>query len=114
MSERYPHSTIQCLGAIAQHHRLPVHPERLIEDYALPAEEPSAATLLRIAGEIGLKARHDTLTWEQLLGHGSAKLHLYGKSQARPGRKMGHVTVLGTTLTEALASAASIRALIAP
>ena len=52
--------------------------------------------------------------WEQLLAHGSAKLHLYGKSQARPGRKMGHVTVLGTTLTEALASAASVRALIAP
>ena len=68
MSARYPHSTIQCLGAIAQHHRLAVHPERLIEDYALPAEEPSAATVLRIAGEVGLKARHDRLTWAQLLG----------------------------------------------
>ncbi len=70
MSARYPHSTIQCLGAVAQHHRLPVNPERLIEDYALAPEEPSAATLLRIAGEIGLKARHDRLTWNQLLGQG--------------------------------------------
>lgn len=67
MAARYPHSTIQCLGAVAQHHRLPVNPERLIEDYALAAEEPSPATLLRIAGDIGLKARHDRLTWAQLL-----------------------------------------------
>lgn len=67
MAARYPHSTIQCLGAVAQHHRLPVNPERLIEDYALAAEEPSPATVLRIAGDIGLKARHDRLTWAQLL-----------------------------------------------
>ena len=29
------------------------------------------------------------------------KLHLYGKAQPRPGRKMGHLTALGTTLEEA-------------
>jgi len=73
------------------------------------------AVMLNILGE-SWRGSHagEPPQWEQLLGHGSAKLHLYGKSQARPGRKMGHVTVLGTTLTEALASAASIRALIAP
>jgi ATP-binding cassette, subfamily B, bacterial HlyB/CyaB len=71
MADRYPHSTIQCLGAVAQHHRLPVNPERLIEDYALAAEEPSAASVLRIAADIGLKARHDQLSWTALLGqHG--------------------------------------------
>ena len=48
--------------------------------------------------------------WEEVLSHGTAKLHLYGKSQARPGRKMGHVTILGKTLGEALASAGAIRA----
>ena len=26
-----------------------------------------------------------------------ARLHLYGKAQPRPGRKMGHLTVLGTS-----------------
>lgn len=67
MAERYPHTTIQCLAAIAQHHRLPVNPERLIEDYALVAEEPPPATLLRIANDIGLKARFDTLSWKGLL-----------------------------------------------
>ncbi len=48
--------------------------------------------------------------WNALLRHGSAKLHLYGKSQARSGRKMGHITVLGATVAAALATAAQIRA----
>ncbi len=63
----FPHSTIQCLAAVAQHHRLQVHPERLIEDYALPAEEPGTAAVLRIAGEIGLKAKFTQLDWSALL-----------------------------------------------
>jgi 5-(carboxyamino)imidazole ribonucleotide synthase len=37
------------------------------------------------------------------------KLHLYGKSQARPGRKMGHATCLGSSLDEALAMAREVK-----
>lgn len=33
--------------------------------------------------------------WEALVGEPGAALHLYGKGEARPGRKMGHVTRLG-------------------
>ncbi len=33
--------------------------------------------------------------WPQLLAEPGARLHLYGKREARPGRKMGHVTRLG-------------------
>lgn len=33
-------------------------------------------------------------TWPALLAEPDAKLHLYGKAEARPGRKMGHVTRL--------------------
>jgi subfamily B ATP-binding cassette protein HlyB/CyaB len=66
MSERFPHSTIQCIAALAQHHRLPVNPERLVEDYALVNEEPTVATVLRIAADIGLKAKHDHLSWDAL------------------------------------------------
>jgi 5-(carboxyamino)imidazole ribonucleotide synthase len=29
------------------------------------------------------------------------KLHLYGKDEARPGRKMGHLTAFGRTAQEA-------------
>ncbi|MGD2172200.1 MAG: 5-(carboxyamino)imidazole ribonucleotide synthase [Gammaproteobacteria bacterium] len=39
--------------------------------------------------------------WDALLGFGQAKLHLYGKTEARPGRKMGHVNCLGDTLDSA-------------
>ena len=70
MAERFSHSTIQCLAALAQHHRLPVNPERLIEDYALGAEEPPPATVLRIASDIGLKAKHDKLNWAGLQAQG--------------------------------------------
>jgi 5-(carboxyamino)imidazole ribonucleotide synthase len=33
--------------------------------------------------------------WGRVLGDPAARLHLYGKSQPRPRRKMGHLTVLG-------------------
>jgi 5-(carboxyamino)imidazole ribonucleotide synthase len=29
--------------------------------------------------------------WPAILAEPSAKLHLYGKAESRPGRKMGHV-----------------------
>ncbi|MBO6827183.1 MAG: 5-(carboxyamino)imidazole ribonucleotide synthase [Sneathiella sp.] len=32
--------------------------------------------------------------WQEILDHPDMKLHLYGKAQARAGRKMGHVTRL--------------------
>ena len=36
----------------------------------------------------------DVAHWREALADPCAKLHLYGKSRARPGRKMGHVTRL--------------------
>jgi 5-(carboxyamino)imidazole ribonucleotide synthase len=36
----------------------------------------------------------DVNRWPQLLEDPQACVHLYGKTEARPGRKMGHVTVL--------------------
>ena len=67
MAERFPHTTIQCIAALAQHHQLPINPERLIEDYALVGEEPPTTTVLRIASDIGLKAKHEKLSWDNLL-----------------------------------------------
>ncbi len=48
-------------------------------------------------------------SWEQVLRHPRAKLHLYGKREARPGRKMGHYTVLGDSMEEALSLALAIQ-----
>jgi 5-(carboxyamino)imidazole ribonucleotide synthase len=36
----------------------------------------------------------DIAKWRDALGDPAARLHLYGKDKARPGRKMGHVTRL--------------------
>ncbi|NYT62312.1 5-(carboxyamino)imidazole ribonucleotide synthase [Alcaligenaceae bacterium] len=46
--------------------------------------------------------------WSAVLAVPGAKLHLYGKAEARRGRKMGHVNVLGATLADAQAGAAQV------
>ncbi|SFV13466.1 peptidase domain-containing ABC transporter [Pseudoduganella namucuonensis] len=70
MRDKFPHTAIQCLTAIAQHHGLQINPERLIDDYALGAEEPGNGVLLRIASDIGLKAKATKLGWEALQQQG--------------------------------------------
>jgi len=47
--------------------------------------------------------------WSQVLRHPQAKLHLYGKAEARRGRKMGHATCVGPTLEDALTAARAIK-----
>ncbi len=48
--------------------------------------------------------------WSVVLREPCAKLHLYGKSEARPGRKMGHVCVMADSTAEALVIIERIRA----
>lgn len=43
--------------------------------------------------------------WDATLTDPGVKLHLYGKSQPRPGRKMGHLNVLGSTVEDTLTRA---------
>jgi 5-(carboxyamino)imidazole ribonucleotide synthase len=52
--------------------------------------------------------------WAAALEMPDVKLHLYGKSSARPGRKMGHLTVLAPTAEQARGRALAARALLAP
>ena len=47
--------------------------------------------------------------WEQVLANPRAKLHLYGKREARPGRKMGHYTCLSERVEDALSQALAIQ-----
>ena len=47
--------------------------------------------------------------WDKLLQYPNAKLHLYGKHAARPGRKMGHCNVLATEVSHALKIAERIK-----
>ncbi len=43
--------------------------------------------------------------WDKLLANPKARLNLYGKKEARPGRKMGHFCVVGDDLAECMAEA---------
>lgn len=47
--------------------------------------------------------------WAATLAMPNVKLHLYGKSEARPGRKMGHITALADTAAEAAKLAVAAR-----
>ncbi len=48
--------------------------------------------------------------WTAVFDDPNAKLHIYGKEQARPGRKMGHLTVTGARAELAAAHALELRA----
>jgi len=49
-------------------------------------------------------------SWASLLQHDAVKLHLYGKKQALPGRKMGHYNCLADETGQAMALAERVRA----
>ena len=46
--------------------------------------------------------------WSDVIGTPGAHLHLYGKSEARAGRKMGHINCLGNSAEAALAVAETL------
>ncbi len=48
--------------------------------------------------------------WTKVLVDPSAKLHLYDKGKAAPGRKMGHITVTASTVEEAVRRAEALHA----
>ena len=50
--------------------------------------------------------------WDAALAMPDTKLHLYGKAGARPGRKMGHITVLAPSGAQARDRALAARALL--
>ncbi len=52
--------------------------------------------------------------WPALLADPAATLHLYGKLEPRPGRKMGHYTCIAPTVDEALDTALRLRDLVSP
>ena len=56
----------------------------------LPLGDPTALADATMQNLIGTAADD----WATILADPTAKLHLYGKTEARPGRKMGHITHL--------------------
>lgn len=75
----------------------------------LPLGDPrmhSAAAMSNLLGDVWEGGEPN---WAAACAIPGVKLHLYGKAEARKGRKMGHLTALGTTATEAAAKAVAAR-----
>ena len=78
----------------------------------LPLGSPalaSPAVMVNLLGDLWATGEPK---WSELLSRPDLRLHLYGKHEARPGRKMGHFTVLGPDPALTLASALEARAAI--
>jgi 5-(carboxyamino)imidazole ribonucleotide synthase len=76
----------------------------------------SPAVMLNILGDVWFPANGKgekntkgatavTPPWHEVAAMPAARLHLYGKEEARPGRKMGHVNFTAATLDEARTAA---------
>jgi 5-(carboxyamino)imidazole ribonucleotide synthase len=75
---------------------LPLGDERLL----------SPATMVNLLGDLWNGGEPD---WRRVFDEPRAKLYLYGKPSARPGRKMGHYTVLDADPQKALDAALALR-----
>jgi 5-(carboxyamino)imidazole ribonucleotide synthase len=56
------------------------------------------AAMANLLGDVW---QHGPPDWTAVLSNPSLKLHLYGKQEARPGRKMGHLTAVADSAAEA-------------
>ncbi|HEX5343439.1 MAG TPA: 5-(carboxyamino)imidazole ribonucleotide synthase, partial [Duganella sp.] len=62
----------------------------------------SPAVMLNVLGDIWFDGDNCVEpAWDRVLALPGANLHLYGKEEARPGRKMGHITFVAPTLEQA-------------
>ena len=64
------------------------------------------AAMVNLLGDVWRNGEPD---WAAACAIPGVKLHLYGKHSARPGRKMGHLTALASTVEEAVTNALAAR-----
>ena len=75
----------------------------------LPLAQPwllSPVAMINLLGDLWADGEP---RWEEALSRPGVRLHLYGKAEARPGRKMGHLNCLATDSDRALATALETR-----
>jgi 5-(carboxyamino)imidazole ribonucleotide synthase len=84
----------------------------------LPLTQPrqhSPAIMLNILGDVWFPngaSQAQTPPWDQILALPGAHLHLYGKKDAKKGRKMGHLTLTGATVEAVKATTAKAAAIL--
>jgi 5-(carboxyamino)imidazole ribonucleotide synthase len=86
---------------------------RILLDYPLGSTQPIHTTvLLNILGADDSRGEAVYLGLEQVLKTENAFVHLYGKHQTKPGRKMGHITLCGKDPEELVFKAHRIRSML--
>jgi 5-(carboxyamino)imidazole ribonucleotide synthase len=90
---------------------------RVLADMPLgDTRQHSPAVMINLLGDLwfadGASSTPRAPAWRDVLSHPAVKLHLYGKKEARRGRKMGHVTCMGSTLSDALAAARAVKEIL--
>jgi len=75
----------------------------------------SPAVMLNLLGDLWFNEAGNVPiqpAWERVLALPGCHLHLYGKTQARRGRKMGHLNITADTVSQARATALQAAALL--
>ena len=67
----------------------------------------SQAVMVNILGDIWKNGTEPA--WDKIFARSELKLHLYGKHEPRPGRKMGHYTVIGADQETVIVNAIKAR-----
>jgi 5-(carboxyamino)imidazole ribonucleotide synthase len=75
----------------------------------LPLGEPSLQSPVAMLNVLGDAWQAGAPDWAAVLRLPGTSLHLYGKREPRPGRKMGHVTVIAPTPAEVRLVMSSVR-----
>jgi len=72
-----------------------------------PPRQHSPAIMLNLLGDVWLDSQGQARApdWQAVLALPGTHLHLYGKLDARPGRKMGHLTITGADVAGVKATA---------
>lgn len=76
----------------------------------LPLVRPRLLAPVCMVNILGDSWAGGTPRWERALAMPGVRLHLYGKAEPRPGRKMGHLTCLADSADAALALATAAHA----
>lgn len=83
---------------------------RIMLNYPLGCTDPILpSVLINLVGEEGHSGPAHYEGLNEVLQMEHAFVHLYGKEQTKPGRKMGHVTVIGNDRTELIYQAHRIK-----
>ena len=83
----------------------------------LPLTQPrlhSPCVMLNVLGDVWWQGGRNAQApdWAAMLALPGVHLHVYGKADARPGRKMGHITITASSITQARAVSAQVASLL--